>query len=364
MKIKDVTNYLESFAPLSMQENYDNSGLILGDSNNDVSAILITLDCTEEIVEEAINTGCNLIVAHHPIIFKGLKKINGKNYIERTVVKAIKHDIAIYAIHTNLDNIKEGVNYKIAERIGLKNLEVLLPKKDQLRQLIFYCPKKNAKKIKNSLFQVGAGNIGDYENCSFSYKGKGTFKPSTKSNPFIGENDKINEENEEAIAIIFPKYKEDIIIKTLKLNHPYEEIAYQLYIIDNLDGDIGAGLIGDLEEEQQANLFLKALKKDLNTKCVRHTSILSKKIKKVAVCGGSGSFLLAQAKMIGADIFISSDFKYHEFFDAEKSIIIADIGHYESEQFTKDLIYDLLTKNFATFAIRLSQINTNPIKYI
>ena len=364
MKVKDVTNYLESFAPLSIQENYDNSGLILGDYNNDVSAILITLDCTEEIVEEAINTGCNLIIAHHPIIFKGLKKINGKNYVERTVIKAIKHDIAIYAIHTNLDNIKAGVNYKIAERIGLKNIKVLLPKKDQLRQLVFYCPKKNAKKLKNSLFQVGAGNIGDYENCSFSFTGKGTFKPSNKSNPFIGETNKINEEDEEAIAIIFPKHKEDIIIKTLKLNHPYEEIAYQLYIIDNLDGDIGAGLIGDLEEEQQANLFLKALKKDLNTKCVRHTSILSKKIKKVAVCGGSGSFLLAQAKMIGADIFISSDFKYHEFFDAEESIIIADIGHYESEQFTKDLIYDLLTKNFTTFAIRLSQINTNPIKYI
>ncbi len=364
MKVKDVTNYLESFAPLSIQENYDNSGLIVGDYNNDISAILITLDCTEEIIEEAINNACNLIVAHHPIIFNGLKKITGKNYVERTVIKAIKNDISIYAMHTNLDNLKGGVNCKIAERIGLKDLKILLPKKDQLRQLVFYCPKKNVLKLKNSLFQVGAGNIGDYENCSFSFSGYGTFKPSSKSNPFIGEVNKINQEKEESVSIVYPKYKENIILKTLKLNHPYEEIAYQLYVVDNLDYNIGAGLIGVLEEEQLVNVFLQKLKKNFNCKCIKHTSILSKKIKKVAVCGGSGNFLLEYAKFAGADIFITSDLKYHDFFNADKDIMIADIGHYESEQFTKDLIYDLLTKKFTTFATRLSQINTNPIKYI
>ena len=262
MKIKQVTSFLESIVPLVYQESYDNCGLIIGDSNSEVKGALITLDCTEAIIDEAIETGCNLVIAHHPIIFSGLKKLNGSNYIERTVIKAIKNDIAIYAIHTNLDNVHNGVSAKIAEKLGLENCKILAPKQELNTDLV------------------------------------------------------------------------------------------------------GSGIIGELNEAVDAVGFLKNLKLTMQTDCVRHTPLVSKTIKTVAVCGGSGSFLLKNAIAAKADIFITADFKYHEFFDAENKIVIADIGHYESEQFTKDLIYDLLVKNFTKFAVRLSKVNTNPIKYL
>ena len=364
MKIKDITSYLEDFAPLYYQEDYDNCGLIVGNENIVVEGALITLDCTEDIIDEAIEEGCNLVIAHHPIIFSAIKKLNGSNYIERVIIKAIKHDIAIYAMHTNLDNIKDGVNAKIADRLGLQNTFVLSPKKDVLRQLTFYCPTKYVEKVRNALFVVGAGSIGSYDQCSFSFSGRGTFRPSQKSNPFVGEIGKMHIEEEECVEVIFPTYLESDIILKLQETHPYEKIAYQIYFLDNMHQDIGSGLVGDLPHEVHADDFLKQLKAKMKVNCIRYTSIVRDTIKKVAVCGGSGSFLLSNAKSSGADIYISADFKYHEFFDAAGDIIVADIGHYESEQFTKELIYDLLTKKFTKFAIRLSKVNTNPIKYL
>ena len=364
MKIKDITSYLEEIAPLYYQEDYDNCGLIIGDENITLDGVLITLDCTEDIIDEAIAEGCNLIVAHHPIIFSGIKKLNGHNYIERTIIKAIKYDIAIYAIHTNLDNIKDGVNAKISERLGLQNTSILSPKKDILRQLAFYCPNKYVNQLRSALFELGAGSIGSYDHCSFSLSGRGTFRPSQESDPFVGEVGKMHIEDEERVEVIFPAYLEQSIILKLHELHPYEQVAYQIYLLDNMNQDIGAGLVGDLQKEEPTDKFLKRLKRQMNIDYIRCTSIVRDKIKKVAICGGSGSFLLNAAKSVGADIYISADFKYHDFFDAESSIIIADIGHYESEQFTKELIYDLLTKNFTKFAIRLSKVNTNPIKYL
>ena len=363
MKIKEITNYLESVAPLHYQESYDNAGLLVGDANREIDAALITLDCTEEVVEEAIENNCNLIIAHHPIIFSGLKKITGQNYVERTIIKAIKNDIAIYAIHTNLDNIKTGVSAKIAEILGVENCKILSPKKDLLRQLAVYCPVSDTEKVKEALFQAGAGDIGNYDECSFSAKGEGTFRANEGCDPHIGNIGERHTEKEEKIEVIFPKYKENTIISALKQAHPYEQVAYQIYILDNIYENVGSGIVGELAQKVDTNRFLEMLKTKMQTDCIRHTKLVKNQIKRVAICGGSGSFLLSNAICEKADIFITADFKYHEFFDGENDIIIADIGHFESEQFTKDLIYDLLSKKFSKFAVRLSKVNTNPINY-
>ena len=364
MKIKEITCFLEEIAPLNYQESYDNSGLIVGDEDTQVTSVLICLDSVEEVIEEAIENDCNLIIAHHPIIFSGLKKLNGKNHIERAIIKAIKNDIAIYAIHTNLDNIKGGVSSKIADKLGLKNQQILSPKRDLLRKLEVYVPKENVEEVQNALFASGAGSVGDYKNCSFQSVGVGTFLPSEDASPKVGEKGKQERVEEIKIEVIFPKNIEKSLLNKMKNAHPYEEVAYQIYLLDNVFPQVGSGIVGELKEEVDSEEFLEILKRTMNTDCIRHTKLVRSTIRKVAVCGGSGSFLLNNAKGVGADIFITSDFKYHEFFDAENHIIIADIGHYESEQFTKELIYDLLTKNFTKFAVRLSKVNTNPIKYL
>ena len=364
MKIKQVTNFLEDIAPLQYQESYDNCGLIIGDPNTEVNGALITLDCTEAIIDEAIATGCNLVIAHHPIIFSGLKKLNGSNYIERTVIKSIKNDIAIYAIHTNLDNVHNGVSAKIAEKLGLENCKILVPKSDLLRQLVVYCPTANAKALKTALFEAGAGTIGDYDQCSFTSVGIGTFRANENCSPFVGEIGENHTENEDRIEVIYPKFKERAVLNAMEVAHPYEQVAHQIYVLENKHQLVGSGIIGELNEAIDSQMFLENLKMNMQTDCVRHTPLVKQQIKTIAVCGGSGSFLLKNAKAAKADIFITADFKYHEFFDAENKIVIADIGHYESEQFTKDLIYDLLVKNFTKFAVRLSKVNTNPIKYL
>ena len=363
-KIKDVAAYLESLAPKSFQENYDNSGLLTGDPNAVVVGILITLDCTEAIIEEAITSTCNLIVAHHPIIFKGLKKLTGQNYVERTVIKAIKNDIAIYAIHTNLDNVHLGVNKKISEMIGLKNLKVLAPKKDTLTKLVTFIPKENAEAVIQALHQAGAGNIGQYKNCSFRISGTGTFTPTAGSAPHIGKPNELVEVEEIRVEVIFPTHLETKIMSALRKAHPYEEVAHYLTRLENENQEVGAGMIGELEDPLEPLVFLERLKINMKTDCVRHTSPPEKKIKKIAVCGGAGSFLLPMAIASGADAYVSADFKYHEFFDADGQIMIADIGHYESEQFTKELLVEVIKEKFNTFAIIFSKTNTNPISYL
>jgi dinuclear metal center YbgI/SA1388 family protein len=364
MKIKKITDFLEDYAPLDYQESYDNSGLIVGDTNAEVKGALITLDCTEDVLDEAIARNYNLVIAHHPIIFTGLKKLNGSNYIQRTVIKAIKNDIAIYAIHTNLDNAHNGVSAKIAEKLGLENCRVLAPKSDLLRQLVVYCPTKNAEELKTALFNNGAGAIGDYDQCSFTSVGIGTFSANENCKPFVGKIGEQHNENEDRIEVIYPKYKEKVILNAMQMAHPYEQVAHQIYVLENKHQLVGSGIIGELKKVVKIEAFLQHIKINMKTECVRHSNLVKKEVKRVAICGGSGSFLLNNAKEVEADIFITADFKYHEFFDAENDIVIADIGHYESEQFTKDLIYDLLTKNFTKFAVRLSKVNTNPIKYL
>jgi len=362
VRIKEVISFLESIAPSAYQESYDNVGLIVGNPTTKVEGILITLDCTEDVVKEAIEKGCNLIVAHHPIIFQGLKTLTGKNYVERTVINAIKNDIAIYASHTNIDNILEGVSGKIAKTIGLEEVKVLSPKKNLLSKLSFFAPKNDVKPILEKLHLAGAGNIGNYENCSFSSDGIGAFTPNNKALPHIGEAKKETKLEETKVEILLPTYLEEKIVNTLKKHHPYEEVAYYLVRLENSNQEVGSGTIGYLTNELEVEAFLSLLKEKFNLSCIKHTMFHKKKVKKIAICGGSGSFLLKQAIRQSADVFISADFKYHDYFDAENKIIIADIGHYESEKFTKDLFYEILSEKFVNIALCLSQVETNPIK--
>jgi dinuclear metal center YbgI/SA1388 family protein len=362
-KIKEITDLLEGIAPRSLQEDYDNSGLLTGHSSWTITSILVTLDCTEEVVQEAIDQKANLIIAHHPIIFKGLKKLTGQNYIERTIINAIKNDIAIYAIHTNLDNVHLGVNKQIAEKLGLLNLKILMPKRDTLAHLVTFVPKESTEHVLGALYQAGAGNIGNYKDCSFRSMGTGTFMPVGTANPKVGSLNRLEKTEEERVEVIFPFHLETQLLKALRTAHPYEEVAYYLTKLENENQEVGSGIIGELSEPIEPIEFLKRLKNKMNTACIRHTAFIDKKIKKVAICGGSGSFLLPKAISAEADVYVSADFKYHEFFDADGKIIIADIGHYESEQYTKELIIGILKEKFTTFAINFSKTVTNPISY-
>ena len=362
-KIKDVIAHIESFAPPALQESYDNAGLIVGDKNQDLKGILICLDSIEAVVDEAIEMGANLIVAHHPILFSGLKKITGNSYMERVIIKAIKNDIAIYAAHTNLDNVQNGVNAIFAEKLGLTNTKILSPKKGLLNKLITFIPESHLNAVQNALYEAGAGKIGKYSECGFSAKGRGTFKAEEGTTPFVGERGKRHTESEYRLETIFPSHLKGKIIQALNTHHPYEEVAYDIYSVENIWTEVGSGMIGTLNESMEIIDFLTFLKDKMKCGSIKYTKPHKKKISKVAICGGSGSFLLGSAKAKNADIFITGDFKYHQFFDAEDKIIIADIGHYESEQYTNELFYNLLKEKFSTFAIRVTNLNTNPINY-
>lgn len=364
MKVKEVIALLEELSPLSYSESFDNTGLLVGDANAKISGILVTLDTLENVVDEAIEKNCNLIVSFHPIIFSGLKKITGKTYVERVVQKAIKNDIAIFSNHTALDNSWDGVNAMICEKLGLKNRKVLIPQAESIKKLITFAPSKDAEKVRNALFSAGAGNIGNYENCSFNVEGKGSFKGNEASNPVIGKKGEIHFEEETQIGVTFEKHLQNNILNALFEAHPYEEVAYEITTLENPNQHLGMGMIGEFEKEMDEKEFLEFLKKTMKTECVRHSKLLNRSIKKVAVLGGSGSFAIDAAKNAGADTFISADFKYHDFFKAENTILLADIGHYESEQYTKDLLHSFLKKKITNFAVLLSQINTNPISYL
>lgn len=363
MKLSQLTSFLETLAPLVYQEDYDNAGLIVGRPDMEISQALVSLDCTEAVVDEAIATNCQVIVSHHPIVFRGLKKFNGKTYVERVVEKAIRHNIALYAIHTNLDSVMTGVNARICETLGIKNCRILAPKNGLLKKLVTYVPITNADEVRAALFAAGAGNIGNYSECSFNADGLGTFKGNDQTNPYVGEPGKQHHEDEVRIETVYPAILESKILMALILAHPYEEVAYDLYNLTNQHQQVGAGMIGELEIPAEEEAFLYHIKQKMQTKVIRHTAFTGKPIKKVAVCGGAGGFLLKQAIAAGADIFITADYKYHEFFDAEGKIIIADIGHFESEQFTQQLLYEIIRKKFANFAVRLTEVNTNPVKY-
>ena len=364
MTVQTICKLMEDVAPLALQESYDNAGLLIGSAQMKVSGILLCIDVTEEIIDEAILKNCNLIISHHPLIFSALKCLTGQNETQRCIVKAIKNELAIYSAHTNIDNVLHGVNGKIAEKIGLTNVRILHPKQNILLKLVTFVPSECAEKVRSTLFEVGAGHIGNYDSCSYNTEGFGTFCAGNQANPFVGNRGEIHTEPETRIEVIFPEYKKNSVLNALLKSHPYEEPAFDLIPLKNTWNEVGAGVVGELQEAENEECFLLRLKKIFGLQMIRHTNFLDKKIKRVAICGGAGSSFLSSALREKADVFVSGDFKYHEFFGAENKILIADIGHYESEQFTKEIFYEIITKKLPTFAIQISGIKTNPINYL
>ncbi|SFC59312.1 dinuclear metal center protein, YbgI/SA1388 family [Flagellimonas taeanensis] len=364
MTVQDITKILEELAPLAHAENFDNVGLLVGNPNMPVKGVLVTLDTLENVVDEAIEKQYNMIVSFHPIIFSGLKKLTGSTYVERVVMKAVTHNIAIYSMHTALDNSIMGVNAKICEVLDIKHPKILIPRKGAIKKLTTYAPLKDAEKVKDALFAVGAGEIGKYSNCSYSLEGTGSFKAGSNANPAVGKIGEVHFEKETQINVIYTFEKEKKILEALFEAHPYEEVAHEVVTLENTNQDMGMGMVGTLEHEMNERDFLLLVKERMGASVVRHTRLLGKKVRKVAVLGGSGAFAIAAAKRAGADVFITADIKYHQFFEAEDQIVIADIGHFETEQFTKDLLVDHLTKKIPNFAVALSESITNPIKYL
>jgi len=363
MLIKDLINHIEDIAPLNYAEDFDNVGLLVGDKNTKITNVLVTLDTLEAVVDEAIAKNCNFILSFHPIIFKGLKSLTGKNYVERTVLKAIKNNIAIFAIHTALDNDKNGVNAMLCNQLQLINQNILIPQKQTIKKLITYAPKNEADTLRQALFKAGAGQIGNYSNCSFNVNGVGTYNANSNANPSKGSIGTDHNESETQITITFERHLESKILATLFKNHTYEEVAYEITTIENTNQNIGMGMVAELETQQSETEFLNYLKDKMKVSHIRHSQLLNKPIKKVAVLGGSGSFAIQAAKAAGADVFVTSDLKYHDFFQAENNILLVDIGHYESEQYTKNGLVAILTKKIPNFAFILSKTNTNPVKY-
>nr|WP_309758220.1 Nif3-like dinuclear metal center hexameric protein [Flavobacterium sp.] len=364
MKIKEIITILEEMVPLAYAEDFDNVGLLVGDQESNATGILVCHDALENIIDEAIAKNCNLVVCFHPILFSGLKKITGKNYVERAIIKAIKNDIAIYAVHTALDNHQEGVNKIFSDALGLINTRILIPKEHFIRKLVTYTIPENAEIVRNALFDAGAGTIGNYENCSFNSNGIGTYRGNEQSNPEIGERFEFVQANEIKIEVTFEKYLENKILKALFKSHLYEEVAYEIYNLENKHQNIGLGMIGELQNPMKEKDFLLYVKEKMHCGGIRHSNFIGKEIKKVAVLGGAGSFAIKNAIQAGADAYLTADLKYHQFYEAENQLLLADIGHFESERHTKNYIVEYLRKKILNFAVILSEENSNPVKYL
>jgi dinuclear metal center YbgI/SA1388 family protein len=364
MKISQLISEIEAFAPLSLQDGFDNSGLQVGDISRSARGVLLCLDVTEEVVDEAIELDCNLIISHHPLLFKPIRTLTGKTYIERCVVKACKHDIVLYAAHTNLDNAFGGVNFRLAEKIGLQNVRVLAPKKSGLLKLVTFVPEADAETLRNALFNAGAGDIGNYDSCSFGASGTGTFRAKETANPFVGNINELHSEPEVRIETILPAFKKTGILRALLAVHPYEEPAYDFYLLDNSWDQTGSGIVGELSYPEDEESFLQRLKVIFNLKSLKHSPLTGRQIREVALCGGSGAFLIPDAISYRADVFITGEARYNDYFDVENQILLAVIGHYESEVVTKELFYDIITKKITNFAVHFSTVNSNPVNYI
>jgi dinuclear metal center YbgI/SA1388 family protein len=363
MKIKEIVKVLENYAPLALQEDYDNSGLLIGEPSAEISGVLITLDITEEVLDEALANNCNLVIAHHPLIFKGLKRLVGADPVQRLTVKAIRNNIAVYALHTNLDNSFHGLNARICDLLEIKNCRILSPGKGLLSKLVTFCPVDHTDRVRQALFDAGAGHIGNYDCCSYNVTGQGTFRASENANPFVGGKNELHFETETRIEVIFPNYLATPVVTALQKAHPYEEVAYDIYPLSNTAGFAGSGLTGMLDPPVQEKQFLEMIKKKLGIPYLRHSETIHHKISRVAVCTGSGSFLIPEAVTSGAQAFLTADIRYHDFFTADKQLLLVDIGHYESERFVKDLIYGILIEKFPNFAFLISKVNTNPVHY-
>lgn len=363
MKLKEIVELIETFAPLQYQESYDNSGLAVGNVDMEITGVLLCTDITSEVIDEAVQQGANLVLSHHPVIFSPLKRLTGKTDTERIIIRALQSNIALYCAHTNMDNISDGVNQKICEKIGTRHNRILVPMPNRLRKLVTYVPGDHAEAVRNALFSAGAGHIGKYDSCSYNIEGMGSFRAQEGASPYVGKIGDIHFENEIRIETIFPVEIKNKVIGALLRAHPYEEVAYDIYALENTFERAGAGMMGELDQEMDEQTFLQHVKSAFQCKVIRHSNLRGRKIKKIAVCGGSGAYLIHDAIAAGADVFLTGEIKYHQFFEAEGQILLLDIGHYESEKFTIEIFYDILQKKLTNFAVHFSTINTSPIYY-
>ena len=363
MKVSEIVYCIESEFPKALQESYDNSGLIAGNPNEEVKGILLALDVTEAVLKEASKKGLNFIISHHPAVFQNIKHFTGINATERILIYALQNKIALFSAHTNLDNHQNGLNEYLANSLGLKHSVVLSPMEGRLQKLVIFVPVSEADKVRQAIFTAGSGHIGEYDMCSFNIEGTGTFRALDKANPYVGAKGQIHREPELRIETIMPEFIQENVIRALLESHPYEEVAYDIYPLANKWKQNGSGRIGMLENPVEESQFLDGVKAALKSKCLRHTALTGKMIRKVAVCGGSGSFLIHQAILAGADVFVSADFKYHQFFEGEGKILLIDAGHFETEQFALQLFYDVLNKKIPNFAVHFSESAINPVNY-
>lgn len=363
MLVADLVSLFEQYAPSLYQESYDNTGLLLGDPQAEVKSVLLSVDVTEALLDEAIAGGDNVVVAHHPLIFSGVKKITPENEIGRCIIKAIRHQIALLAVHTNLDNIAGGVSYRMAAQLGLSGISMLAPLSAHLYKLCVFVPEEASEQVRNALFEAGAGSLGTYDACSFNTTGQGTFRAGEKANPYVGKPGELHREDEVKIEVILPAHLKNRVVQSMRNAHPYEEVAYDLLRLENTNDQVGSGALGCLDSPVSMAALMARIKQVFQVQAIRHSPADKEQVvKKIALCGGSGSHLIPAAKKQGVDVFISADIKYHHFFEADNNMTILDIGHFESEQCTKEIFYEILSEKKCNFAVRLAKTNTNPIE--
>ena len=364
ISVKDICSCIEEFAPLSFQESWDNCGLLVGNPEQTVDKVLLTVDVTEAVVAEAVDVQARMIVSHHPLMVSGIRQLTGSTDAQRAIALAIRNEIAIYAAHTNLDSAPGGVSYRMAAKLGLSDLQALSPQEAGLQKLVTFIPVSCFDKVRQAIFDAGAGHTGNYDSCGYSVEGKGTFRALQGAHPFVGQHGTLHTEPEIRFEMVFPSRLNRQVVDALVESHPYEEPAYGIYALQNTDTRVGLGLVGILPNPVSELHFLSRLKEIFSAPVIRHTKLKGKEIQKVALCGGSGSSLLPNAIRSKADVYVAADFKYHQFADAEQDILVADIGHFESEQFAKEIFHEVIIKKFPNFAVHFSKVITNPINYL
>jgi dinuclear metal center YbgI/SA1388 family protein len=364
LSVKEICSFLDKAIPLSYQANYDNAGVQIFSGDRETESALLSIDITGEVLEEAVSLGCGLIITHHPLIFFPIRKITGKSETERIIIKAIKNNISVYSAHTNLDSAPSGVSWKMAEKLSLKNIKVLAPMKNRLMKLVTWVPESHIEKVRSALFGAGAGVIGNYDRCSFNATGYGTYRGNESTRPFAGQTGTEHHEEEIRLETILQTHMKDDVVKALLSSHPYEEVAYDIFMLENEFNAAGEGCVGELDNEMTELDLLLKLSEVFGSKGIRHSPLLKRSVKRVAMCGGAGSAYIGDAIRSGADVYITGDVKYHDFGAVAGEILLADIGHFESEKFSTEIIYDLIIKKFPTFALRFSEKNTNPINYL
>lgn len=363
MKISEITGAIEKYAPLWLQEEWDNAGLQVGDTDREATGAVLCVDATEAIVDEAIDRGVNLVISHHPLLFRGLKRITGRTATERIVAKALKHDIAIYSAHTNMDSAPGGVSWATGRRAGLTAMRTLVPQQGRLMKLAVFVPSAYSNAVSEALWNAGAGRMGNYDRCAYMTDGRGTYRPLPGADPAIGTVGQSHTEAETRIEVVFPTAISGRVVQAMLKAHPYEEPAFDLIPLANDITSAGLGVIGSLKTPMPASEYIAWVKQALGIGAIPYAGDARRMVHRVALCGGAGAEFIGNAIAAGADLYMCGDLKYHDFTTHADSIVLADIGHYESEQCTKEIFYDIIQKNFPNFATYYAEEDKNPISY-